>query len=564
MQYKNLAAKTMYFYKRVTKGSINGYRVNYSNFKKPENFKSMKKYFSGKLHFLFVAVLVIMAATATSQTRVDVNSTPVTDLNGLPLNPGSPGNPAVPFSFRWPLTSIVAPNPAASPVGALSSADPRGKCMIWLEYGDGGFTVQPVVIRNMTSSPPSAFLMATPLYDTTRGKDLLISRYLQGASLNPTGTARSSMGHNDPPLITAAEGIKLSANAYNIVPGEPMQIAFTYKLGNDMGIINTNGAKYYVLFYYNKNSSSIFAKYSINGAAAMPAYLRAYNKENFDALLRQQDFVLSDLPAGYGSFAAFELPVRDSAEYNFFITLIPNKNLKAGDKSTIVAALVNVNKDKERNFTRLMGKDSMSGIYVSRAFDPNTLTVTPGCLVLPKQETGFNYRVQFQNLGKGPADIVKIVVPLPAGLRRETIQMGDVLFAGAKVPNVVPVSIAGNSIEFTLTGYLPGTDGTANALTNPVTMGEVNFTIKSTAALEDSVKHNAQIVFHSKYAIASDWEDTVSTPTCLTVYKNQACECDNPPCPPDNCLKIFGLCWWWWVLILLAVIILLWLLLRRR
>jgi hypothetical protein len=38
MQYKNLAAKTMYFYAGVTKGSVNGYSRNYSNFKKPENF----------------------------------------------------------------------------------------------------------------------------------------------------------------------------------------------------------------------------------------------------------------------------------------------------------------------------------------------------------------------------------------------------------------------------------------------------------------------------------------------------------------------------------------------
>jgi hypothetical protein len=523
---------------------------------KTGKFLSMKRYLLRRWQFLLPALIISAVSSVSAQTEVKVNTGLFTDVSMPPVN--QPG-----FPFRWTLTQIVAPKLAPPAVTDLSDANPKGKCMIWLEYGDGGFTVQPITIRNLTSSPPSAFLMATPLYDTTRGKDGLIARYItssSGTRIRATPTGRSSAGHNDSPLINAntSSGVKLTPNAYNIVPGEPFQLAMTYKFASDSPTLKRSEAKYYVLLYYN-NNKNIFENYSDVGPNTMPAYLRTYKNETLTQLT-QQNFAQNELPAGYNGFASFELPTRDAAEYNFFITMKPGAKIVVGDKSSISAVLFKVAGKNQQ----ILGQDSLSGMYVSRAFDPNAINVTPACLVLPKKETDFKYRVQFQNLGKGPADTVKILIPLPAGMRRETLQMGDVMFSGKKIAGIVPVNSSGNTIQFMIAGDLPGTSGTTDALTNPLTMGEVNFTIKSTAGLEDSVKHHALIYFHSKFANVGKWEDVVSTDTSLTVYKKRLCDCGTKPCPPD-CFKIFGLCWWVWVLILMAIIILLlWLRSRRR
>jgi hypothetical protein len=515
----------------------------------------MKRYSVIRLQILIWSIIVFAGSSVWGQktTKVQVNAGDFTDVSLAPVN--LPG-----FPFRWPLTQILAPKPEAPAVTDLSDLDPKGKCIIWLEYGDGGFTVKPASTRDFTSSPASAFLMAIPLYDTTRGKDGLIARYLQGASMRTTLTSRLAAGHNDQQLIITNDGgVKLTPSAHNIVPGEPLQLAVTYKLSSDsLAIIRKKESQYYVLLYYNNDGKNIFGQYSATGPGTLPAYLRAYKSETLTALT-QADFVMDGLPTGYSRFAAFELPVRNVAEYNFFITLSPNKKIVVGDESSIKAVLIEVaGKD-----LRVVGQDSLSSMYVSRAFDPNTITVAPRCLVVPKKETDFKYRIQFQNLGEGPADSVKIEVSLPEGMRKETLVMGDVIFSGKKVAGIVPVGTSGNTIQFFITGHLPGTSGTPDALTNPLTMGEVNFTIKSAATLADSVIHKAAIYFHSKFAAAGVWEDPVSPDPDSTVYKQKDCECGSQPCP-GNCYIILGLCWWWWVVILLVVIILLRLLFRRR
>ncbi len=519
----------------------------------------MKRYFLSRWYLFTVFFSGIIANDAFGQTAVNVNNAVVTDVSSTPITPSSPGSR---FNFRNPLREIVYPSATPATVTSLSSADPVGKCTIWFEYGDGGFTVLPNTGRAMMASPSSAFLMATPLYDTTRGKDGFISRYVVAPPITPTSTERSASTHNDTSLLGNAN-FKLTPSNYDIVPGELLHLALTYRLPERL--TQVGGGTYYVLLYYNSGNKNIFEAFTESSPAALPATLRKYNNEILTA--NTQDFFqLSNPPSGYADFAAFQLSERVTGEFNFFITLKTTNSIEVGNTSAIQALLVRVNKTDKGNVSEVIGSDILQGMYVARAFDPNDLAVTPRCLVLPKTAGEFKYRVRFQNLGKGPADIVKVNIPLPAGILKETLKVGDVFFSGVKLSGIMPASSTGDTITFLFNRELPGTSGTPNALTNPLTMGEINFTLKSSAAVDDTIKHRAYIYFHSKYPVGgAQWEEVVPTNIEHTVFKKSLCECTGAkPCPQGCSLIILGLCWWWWVLILLAIIVLLWLFFRRR
>jgi hypothetical protein len=536
----------------------------------------MKKYLVRGWCYVIITIFSFCTFNSVNaQTKVvQVNSGTVADLGVVDIN-------AFPNPVKWPVTDIVPLNLTPLPVAVVGKADgnPKGKCNIWLEYGDGGFTTLPASLRQFGSNSYLPLLMAVPLYDTSKGKDGTITRRMLAPAAGFTKPAATQSSDNVPGILQPGKIVKLTPASSGIVPGEPLTLAVTYKSRQ-----NSETVKYYAILYYNSNNVQVFNPVNENSAASF-----LYSTEPAASIKNVRLFSGKQMPGTdldpsstfprpfANSLVTQLIPGQDTiSERNFFVTLDAvnqMKGLQQGEASVIKVLLVSIN-GRARN---VLDSFSLSNKYLDKAFDPNEISVSPKCILLPKAETELSYKLAFQNLGKGPADSVKIVLHRPPGMNAASFTIKSVTYAGytssdAKVNFRHSYDPASNTDTFSFADaqaadgvdvHLKGMAQVVDGLTNPVTMGEIIFTIKTTASAQDSIICYSDIYFHSLSAgIGGKWEDSVRTNNALTVYKTKACECDNT-CPSD-CYKIFGLCWWWWVLILLAIIILIWLLRRRR
>jgi hypothetical protein len=540
----------------------------------------MKRYLLHRLGLM--ALLMIVALGALAQTTVKLNGDSLLDLAKGPLN-----TPA----HLSPITEIVAPTPRPDIITSLSSNDPTGKCTVWLEFSDGGFSTQFDVARQSRTNSQATvtpFLMMAPLYDTFKGKDFTIARYmnsLQPVTL-PANTTNRLQSNDGPPLLMQDEYIKLTPSNYSIVPGEPLALAITYSLPElkdrkfDIGM-QANSPSYYAVLYYNSNkkvafqpisgTSTTVLRYNDSNGSITAKDVRYYNGEQ---VLRNVTG-LPAAPTGYSNSLIVKLYPTLNIERNFFVTLKAlggREGLLLGDSSSITVKLFAVVNNK---LEADLGTASLSDMHTSLAFDPNEISQTPHCLILPKANTPLKYRISFQNLGKGPADTIRVIFHRPLGLTGENlIQQVKVKYAGRNV------TLSDNPDFFYHHGYnsttnrdtfiiapkptdidmmLVGTEQVGTkGLTIYNTMGEINFTMNTNTGVADSLISHAEIEFRSRYGT---WEKPVRTNTEKTVYRKKACECDDT-C--NSCCIFLGLCWWWWVLILMGLLLLIWLLRRRR
>ncbi len=537
----------------------------------------MKKKLLARSYY-FIATVLFMHISGSSagqvQLPVKINDTAITDLMQSPLN-----------SPAWATTPNAIVTPDFSSRGdARAAAEARGKFKIWLEYGDGGFTTSDNSVRKSGTARYPAQLMVQPLYDTSKGKDGTITRSM----LNTRTSGAARLSDNDNPLLNSGRSIQLTPSSAGIVLGEPLALAVTYKPQASKKVFTANmpSIKYYAVIYYNNNRFDVFNTLSKNAVTAFN-YSKGNTLNNVRIFANQSlpdaTPALPAMPAGYRDSFVVELATEQAVdgvrERNFFVTLKATGDttvLQQGQYSSIMVKMVGV----QDGVPTVIDSDTLFNMSLERAFDPNHITVTPACFLLPREGKLLTYRVEFQNLGKGDADQVKIAVKRPEGVDPASFTIVSVNYAGNNVsivnntgndPKVMfkHVYVATSNTDtfyFASAGdpgvLLRGTNVSADALTNPLTMGEIVFTVKTTANIKDRMECSANILFHSKGFEATDWEPPVPTNTALTVVKEKACECDNT-CIKD-CYKLLGLCWYWWVLILLVIIILIWLLRRRR
>lgn len=538
----------------------------------------MDKYVLPKLGRL-AAILVLAFAghCALAQTNVIVNNATVADVNGAPLNDPNLKNGAV--------TKIVAP--VINPTGR-ASGDATGLCNIWLEYGDGGFTTKASNVRPQRSSSGTPYLFFVPLYDTSKGKDGIITRIMATGSI-AAGSPTAKKSANDSLLLAnTSVNIKITANNYSIVKGEPKVLALTYRMkpGNLIQLgtgLKPGSIKYYVVLYYNSENRTVFnpivtsgsttLRYTGTGATSNIPDLRLYNR---DAVAAGDVAGLPASPAGYANKLVIELGAfSDSAtnldEGNIFVTLktlTGKKLINIGESTSIMASYVAVADGQ----TIDLGSDAISGMYVADSFDPNHLEQSPTCFALPKGNKQLQYALYFENVGEGPADSVRVLFHRPAGLENATLTVQSIQYAGRPVNlsggeflyrhgqtgdkkiDTFWISPKSTNIRDMLLGIgQPGGGGIGSK-------GCIRFTLAVTAETPDSLASYAVNEFHSHYGA---WEPGVKTNTTQTVYREKDCQC-NDTCIDGTCYIILGLCWWWWALILLAILILLWLLFRRR
>lgn len=251
--------------------------------------------------------------------------------------------------------------------------------------------------------------------------------------------------------------------------------------------------------------------------------------------------------AGSGSSGAllFNLPSgTDNLEHNIFITLlVPGNSIYKAresfsrlttyiipDSLQLVPANPTTGVTRDEALTQLDSLTASISFPVAlidplnptsglRAHDPNYIKAnvqcTPNCTAGKKQSEKHNYRVHFQNDGAGDAGYVEVIVFID---QKYDIDMGlsDVSGMLANRKHVmnstfswhVSHSSTSNMIVFTFkkkSGAQPvklfGTSNVPNAASNPLTMGDIYFTLSTIPGNIPCYYSRASIVFDGELPV---------------------------------------------------------------
>ena len=329
------------------------------------------------------------------------------------------------------ITSVITRTTVPVEAGQYSNASPSGNGVMWLEYGDGGFTTHQnsTWVYKSTDQNKSA-LLTTLLYDTTNnGKTYM---RLSGTNNNNNFTSanrtNTSLNDNSPALLSNTPGIKLTPNVFDIVPGDPMAMALTYDI-TESDVISPDFTSYYIVLCYN-NGAAVFDELqnqnSVFNANSIPN-IRAFDNESY---LGSASSYISASAAVYpliNSFTnktLFKINNPNVNEHNLFITMKPKVSLAIGGTSSVYSILVGVRQSGNTitSITKI-GESSLSNMPIQKSHDPNYIEQEPTCLLLgdKAKDQPFKYHVHFQNTGRGPADEVKVTVQFPNGFKPGSI-----------------------------------------------------------------------------------------------------------------------------------------------
>jgi hypothetical protein len=480
----------------------------------------------------------------------------------------------------------VSVNPAAKK--SLSAIQNTSKQTIfWFEAGDGFFTSDPLTSHAVsTSQKYNPLMLAINLYDTN-GHPPPTSLIYNNTKLGVTNTPPVSFTQK-----FISQGVKITPSVYDIKPGDTMVFALTYRTFKNEIVDPNPSAKvdsgqkkiidstFKLYFFYNNNS--IFKPITkIETLGNIPIDNVRYHFEETPTFNGSIPINVSTLARkwGFSNSICYNIPNNLEIEKTVFISLVPPDTVATGKSGSFYAVLTDAS-------NKVIAADTIENMLVAPAHDPNYLVQRPVCLLYgknkSKKEYPFEYKVHFQNTGAGNAIEAKVVIHLPKGMNWNSLKNIKASFAGKDYTDVFKGNknflkdMINNTVTFNFkhdalgsSNMLLGTSSCEDPYINPLTMGEIMFSIKSTPNTEDSLKAYAEIFFKSehpsKYAETSvnNYEEPVKTDTAVTMYK-ECCTCGPEPIPTKGCYKPFGLCWWWWVLILLAIIITWWLLAKKK
>ncbi len=449
-----------------------------------------------------------------------------------------------------------------------SSAKPNfsQKTLLWLEEGDGHFTTDPfAAVHTVTTKQNySPLLVTTYLYDTTRNpppRNLKFNNSNLGFAISASSSFTQMLNK---------QGVKITPSVNDLVPGDTMVFALTYKTFKDDTIVsNTAGTDnktsaniknktFKLYFFYNNNIVFNAIKNIEEAGHSTIKNIRTHFEETVtfkpSTRVNKLDFT---------QWICCEIPKNDEFEKTIFINLTPLQSAEIGKSGSVYAVLT----DESDN---MLATDKIDNMLLAPSHDPNYLVQRPVCLKLPKKVYPFEYKVHFQNTGEGAAVEAKVIIHVPAGLNYNSFKVTNAQFAGAnytpvfkeginmftdKIKNTITVVFNHNTIALSI-NKLQGTATCVNPTTNILTMGEIGFTIESTTNTADTLAAYADILFKSEYPSlyavndGNGYEDTVTTNKAVAAYKN-CCTCTNTPI--IGCFIILGLCWWWWLVIAAAI-----------
>lgn len=514
-----------------------------------------------------------------------VNAQPVLTNNNINTN-NTYTNYTVSPSIR-PL--IVQHN--ATP-GTPSDQSLANKMVMWLEYGDGGFTVNASTDRWRSNTSGKSLLVLNKLYDTVYADMFRVS----SSSYSNSTATRTNLDDNDTPILNSSQSsdIHITSNVYDIVRKDTMCFALTYKI--DSQIVSNPENNFYMVFLYKNNAFYDFSEsQNLTGvppsSTSFPVVTAARLFHN-DAIVPAgalSTYVNNLKTSGsYDNYVIIKIGDRNKSERNAFLSLFTKPSLPSGGSTSVKAYLIYQPSSSNGSPSfQPLASHVIPAMDFRASHDPNYITQYPVCMQLPKIQRTFNYRIHFQNTGEGDADFVKVTVFLPAGMvltSNSSVQIVNKNFA-ADLNNHFSYSVnqTGNRIQFIIAKQnnqsdLKGIAGLNNALVNPVTMGDIYFNVTATASVPDTMKAHASIEFHTKGRRPSDFESPVITNIATSYYSKCSdttfCQCEAPgvdtphilprPVPQSHCTKFAGLCWWWWVIIALSGIVIYLLVSKKR
>ncbi len=444
----------------------------------------------------------------------------------------------------------------------------------WLEYGDGGFSTKGITTRILGKQFYPALVAAAPLYDT--GKDFSQVTVLNTAIITGYNTGVLNQSANKLPVLPLDKWIYVTQNVSDIALNDPMIFALTYKILDAAPIQGFNiKNKYELLFYYNDTRSFN----DINAVNKIPGInvdnIRVFEKEEIGFSMPSGMESIDSRISGFKKCISFKLTqLQLDGERNIFINTKAFGDLEIGKSCSIYAIFVETKPDGSK---RKIDDFFIDRIPFALAHDPNYIVQTPFCIKNPKKIKEFTYKVHFQNIGAGDADQVRVEVMLPEGMDVKTLKIQSCNFACVDAKSFFSTSeINSKKLIFLfnpeqiprgrlLHGTLLKGNYVDNPSVNPLTTGEIHFTLNATTQVQDSLEAYADIYFRNK--ADGSWNEVVKTRVVKSFYKD-CCDCSVCVCPPipvpSICYKILGLCWWWWLIILATIIIILWLLKRQR
>jgi len=450
----------------------------------------------------------------------------------------------------------------------------------WAEYNTGGF-------GSGLSAPGSNtnLVLRTTLYDTGRGGPPP-TIVMQG-SMGTSNLFSTSGNDNATSITNGTSLVYINTSVPEVMARDTMVLAVTYRTDTSgFSLVDTAGKiRYTLVLLYNPDNGPVFFEplngSMMNGYSILPM-VRSHNNESIDyGTVSNLQFanINASYFSGYANYVAFRNIIPQLVEKNVFISVVPSATLAEGTLGSVKAVLIR--NDSLPAVISNTYKDAyqLSGLRVALAHDPNYLRVTPLCIESTKRGGHIiTYKVHFQNTGLGPADTIRVTMHMPKGLDLSNFTANNIKtasYSGEQFKNelgLFKVDPANNLIVFKFEPHkyvskeisLLGTENLINPLSDPRTIGDIEFTVTTTDQADSLLSARASIEFHSKNSTDTSYELPVITNISSVRIVNCCTDCKNcPNCNHIGCYIIAGLCWWWWILIFL-LLTMIYIILRRR
>jgi hypothetical protein len=461
----------------------------------------------------------------------------------------------------------TSPENPQSTTGKIASA-------FLFEYGDGYFTSGIETVH--AYSQPGGYntvLTLSGRYDTLKPPQ----------SFSSFVTVTNPVGTPTPNLLLPGETIRITPIATELNANEEMHFIITYKMP-------ANAYSGTILFFYNEAAFNALESVDNTTVTSDNSTKRVrynfmgqqWNTEFFNDLTKVKNKFPSLRLKGndYKNILAFTVNVNDSlTERNIFLTLKTKNNITQLNSGYFEAVLIN-----SQDLPGFGIQNSVAATYALEMLatadphDPNFVEATPKCIVKGSGITPVKYHIHFQNEGNGAAHKLQIaIIADPVIIKQINSKPGSdfLIKVGNKPITVFEKRQDNDGIIFNIEfdndrNRQIDTSLYSNKVpcwySNPLTMGDIYFTINIPNTEVQDFTTSASIIFYNKDSQAMK---PVLTKQSLVGVRDSCNENILPPfrpLPPPNpcCCNFLGLCWWWWILIVAGIGLLLWLILRRK
>ena len=460
---------------------------------------------------------------------------------------------------------------------------------LWLETGDGNYITDFNTGINVFSAGKTVYpplLLASKLYEPPTHPPTA-SSILNFNSSNPAPMINS-------PVLDKPHQIKLFSNTGEIVSGDTMVFAISYRA------IDTS-LLYRVVFRYNSNGQNSFDRInSPNQTSSIPDYNAATRSpvnsiRNFGG---ESVSVYNGTPgnnSGYTDGIIFDQIKASGNVLNIFISMRPADNLNLNSTTGLEAELLS--RTSSRANWQQVDISKIGSMAILNSHDPNNISVFPQFLSLPQSKQVLHYTINFQNIGGGDADTIKVLFNIPGQMNRakSISNLGGFCGRFTLIPNF-DIDMVNGNIIFKIVHDLQGCR--SPLLTNsPESRGQISFDLEIVPGQDPGqpavLEAWADIYFHTKGIMFSngftgqpklpcyivndsaikaglfipgtfEYELPIRTNNAVTVFSKNCGDDDRCNCSRPKGFWQWLHCYWWISVIVLLLFVIWWLYKKRQ